>query len=140
MPIRRWSVFADASFFVVEPSVVVDGTTRIAARIWPVGIGALVRWGRRRWQIAGGPRVSLQIADVDAVSADGRGGSARRYSAGLGGVFEGAWLFSRHVGALASVGAELLVPRLQFSAGGAGASDLGWVQFAFNLGLVFSMP
>ncbi len=132
------TAFVDASF-TTEPSTLVDGTT-IAARVWPLGAGIAVRLKRPRWQLSGGPRLSLQIVDADARAMDGRAGAARRYSAGIGLLGEVAWLFSRHVAAVVSVGAEALVPRLELTGGGPGATDLGWVQFAFSGGLLFSIP
>jgi hypothetical protein len=140
VPFGRLPVAAvvDAAF-TTEPTTTVDGS-QVAARVWPVGAGALLRWRRGRWQLAAGPRASLQIVDAHASAADGRSGAARRYGAGLGLLGEVAWLFSRHVGAVATVGAEALVPRLALAAGGSGTTDLGWVQFAFSAGLVVSIP
>jgi hypothetical protein len=140
MPLGRLPLgaFVDAAF-TTEPSTTVDGS-QVAARVWPIGAGVLARWRRGRWQLAAGPRVSLQIVDAHASAADGRSGGALRYGAGLGLLGEVAWLFSRHVGAVATVGAEALVPRLALAAGGSGSTDLGWVQFAFSAGLVVSVP
>jgi hypothetical protein len=131
------TTFVDTAFNT-DPTTQVDGAP-VHARVWPVGAGISVRLRRPRWQLSGGPRVSLQIVDADA-QAGARRGTAERYSAGLGAIGEVAWLFSRHVGLVASVSAEALVPRLTFSAGGSGTTDLGWVQFGFTAGLVFSIP
>jgi hypothetical protein len=84
--------------------------------------------------------VSLQIVDADAHATDGRTGGARRYAAGLGALGEITWRFSSHIGAVASVDVEALMPRLQFAAGGPDSTDLGWVQFGFSAGLLFSIP
>ncbi len=132
------SAFVDAAF-TTAPSTTVDGHA-VSGRIWPVGIGVELRLRRPRWQISGGPRISLQIIDVEAQTVGGPSGSARRYSAGLGILTEAAWLFSRYVAALLSISAEALVERQQFLAGGSGSTDLGYVQFGFNAGLLFSIP
>ncbi len=132
------AAFVDTSF-TTDPSVSV-GLNAVHARVWPVGAGIALRLRRPRWQLSGGPRLSLQIVDADARNGVPQTGAARRYSAGLGGIGEVAWLFSRYVGAVASVGVEALVPRLEFAAGGTGTTDLGWVQFAFSAGLMFSIP
>jgi hypothetical protein len=131
------AVFADAAF-TTAPTVSVDGHP-VTARVWPVGVGVALRLKRPRWQISGGPRVSLQIIDATA-TAGSQSGSARRYSAGLGALGEGAWIFSRYVAAVASITVEALVPRRRFQAGGPGATDLGWVQFGFNAGLFVIIP
>jgi hypothetical protein len=137
---RLLALSADASFFVSEPSAAVS-TSTVSARVWPVGLALAVRLRRPKWQLSGGPRISLQILDVDATNPDGRAGSARRYSAGLGAFVEAAWLFSRHAALVGSFGAEALVPRQKFWPDQRSAStDLGWVQFAFNGGFMFSIP
>jgi hypothetical protein len=134
----RVAVFADASFDTA-PSTTRAGAA-IGARIWPVGVGAAVRLRRPRWRLALGPRVSLQIVDADASTSDGRTGSARGYSAGLGVYGEAAWLFHRHIGAVASVTAEALVPRLALEAAGSGDTNLGWAQFGVSVGLEARIP
>jgi hypothetical protein len=140
VPWRRWplAAFVDTAF-TTAPSTTVDGNT-LGARIWPLAAGVELRLRRPRWQLAGGPRASLQIVDAEVRAADGRVGSNRLYLAGLGLLGEAAWLFSRNVGLLASISAEVLVPRLQLAAGGPSTSDLGWVQFGINLGACFSLP
>ena len=138
VPLGRLSLFADTAF-TTAPTVAVDGTP-ITARAWPIGLGALFRLERPRWRLAGGPRLSLQIVDAEAHGAGGRVGSAQRYAAGLGLLSEAAWKFSRHVAALLSISAEVLLPRLVFAAGGPSTTDLGWVQFGFTGGLLISIP
>jgi hypothetical protein len=138
IPLWRLSLFVDAAF-TTAPTVTVDGSP-VTGRIWPVGMGAVFRLERPKWRIAVGPRVSLQIVDAEAHAPNGQAGSAQQYSAGLGLLSEGVWKFSRYVAAIATISAELLVPRLQFAAGGAGSTDLGWVQFGFNAGLLISIP
>jgi hypothetical protein len=132
------ATFADTAF-TTAPTATVDNTP-ISARVWPVAAGVVWRLRRPRWQVEVGPRASLQIIDADAQSADGRTGSARRYAAGLGALADASWLFSRYVGAVASVTAEALVPRVAFAAGGPGTTDLGWFQFGVTLGLLVSVP
>jgi hypothetical protein len=131
------AAFADTAF-TTEPSTTVDGGS-IAARVWPVGVGLAARWRRAHWQLAGGPRVSLQIVDAHAERGT-RANGLLRYSAGLGALGEVTWLFSRHVGAVASLSVEALVPRLELAAGTSGTTDLGWVQFGLGAGLVVSLP
>jgi hypothetical protein len=140
VPWRRWPLvaFVDAAF-TTAPSTTIDGNT-LTARIWPLAAGVELRLRRPRWQLAGGPRASLQIVDAEVRAADGRVGSTRLYSAGLGLLGEVAWLFSHNVGLVGSISAEVLVPRLQLAAGGPSTSDLGWVQFGVNLGACFSVP
>jgi hypothetical protein len=138
VPVWRLSVFVDTAF-TTAPTVTVNGVP-ITARVWPVGAGVEFRIDRRDWRIGVGPRLSLQIVDAEATSPNGQSGSARRYSAGVGVMSQALWKFSRHVAALVSVSAEVLVPRLEFTAGGANVTDLGWVQFAFTGGLLISIP
>jgi hypothetical protein len=133
-----WLAYVDAAFDNA-PSTTTDGNL-VTARVWPVGLGVDFRLRRPRWQLRVGPRASLQIVDASSSSPDGRTGSARVYSAGLGARVEGAWLFSRWVGATASLSAEALVPRLAFAAGGSGTTDLGWVQLGFTAGFLFRVP
>jgi hypothetical protein len=132
------AAFADVAF-TTEPTATVDGRA-VSARIWPIGVGVALRLVRPRWQLSGGPRVSLQIVDASAAASDGRSGSAERYSAGLGLIGDATWRFSRWVGAIVTVGAEALVPRIALKAGGTHETDLGWVQFAFTGGLLVSLP
>jgi hypothetical protein len=134
----RWCAFVDTGF-TTAPTTTVEASA-VTARVRPVGAGVALRLERPRWRLSAGPRASLQIVDAEAHALDGRVGAARRYSAGLGLSGDVTWRFSRWVGALASVGVEALVPRLQFAAGGAGTTDLGWVQFAFALGLTADLP
>jgi hypothetical protein len=139
LPVWRLAVFVDAAF-TSAPTVTLRQST-VTARVWPVGGGLQFILERPKWRISGGPRVSLQIVDADARDpTTGQIGSARRYSEGLGVLTEGVWKFSRHVAALASITAEVLVPRLELTAGGSTATDLGWVQFGFNAGLLISIP
>jgi hypothetical protein len=138
MPVWRMSLFADVAF-TTAPTVTVDQSP-VGARVWPVAIGAQFKLARPQWTLSGGPRVSLQIIDATARAVNGDVGTARRYSAGLGAIVEGAWNFSRHVAALVSITAEALVPRWEFAAGGNGSTDLGWAQFGFNAGLLISIP
>jgi hypothetical protein len=135
---RPLALFADAAF-TTAPSTTVDGS-RVAARVWPVGLGLALRLRRTRWQLSGGPRASLQIVDVDARAADGRVAAARLYSAGLGLAGDARFRATRNVAVVASLTVEALLPRLQLAAGGAGATDLGWVQLGLSTGLVFSAP
>jgi hypothetical protein len=131
------AAFVDGAF-TNAPSVTVDGAT-IGARIWPVGAGIVARLLRPRWQLAVGPRASLQIVEADAAGA-GRATHAQRLSAGVGLHAEGAWLFSRYVGAVVALGGEALVPRQQLAAGGPHATDLGWAQFMLSAGLLLRIP
>jgi hypothetical protein len=131
--------FADAAF-TNAPSVAVDINV-VSARVWPVGAGLAYRLARPRWRLSVGPRASLQIVDAGARTPDNRSGGATTFSAGVGLHGEGAWMFSRHVGLVASITAEALLPRQQLLAGpGPGATDLGWAQLAFNAGFVVSIP
>jgi hypothetical protein len=132
------AAFVDASFSSA-PNATVDGNA-VSARLWPVGAGLSLRLRRRHLLVSGGPRITLQIVDAQAHTPDGETGGARRYSAGLGAIGELDWLFSRWVGAGVMVTAEALVPRLQFAAGGISTTDLGWAQFGFSAGLVFTIP
>ncbi len=131
------AAFVDAAF-TTAPSVAVDAAT-IGARVWPVGAGLVARLVRPRWQLAAGPRASLQIIDADA-RAGLRSGSAQRLSAGLGLHIEGAWLFSRYAGAVVALGGEALLPRQQLSAGSPHSTDLGWAQFTVTAGLLVRVP
>ena len=137
VPLGLVALFADTAF-TTAPSTSVDGRS-LSARIWPVGVGLTLRLSRPRWRIAGGPRLSLQIIDAEA-SSGAQVGSARRFAAGLGLLGEAVWLFSRYVGGLFTLAAEVLVPNHQFAAGGPSTSDIGWVQFHFDLGLLISIP
>lgn len=132
------ALVADTSF-MTAPTTTVDGSS-VTARIWPVGLAVALRRVRPRWQLGGGPRVSLQIVDADVRAADGRVAFARLYSAGVGLVGDVRWLATRNVAVVASLGAEALLPRLQLVAGGTSATDLGWVQLGANAGIVFSVP
>lgn len=131
------AAFVDAAF-TTAPSVAVDAAT-IGARVWPVGAGIVARLVRPRWQLAAGPRASLQIIDADA-RAGMRSGSAQRLSAGIGLHVEGAWLLSRYVGAVVALGGEALLPRQQLSAGSPESTDLGWAQFTVTAGLLVRVP
>ena len=132
------AAFVDGAF-TSAPEVAVDSAT-IGARIWPVGVGIVARLVRPRWHLAIGPRASLQIIEADAREGT-RTGSAQRLSAGVGVHAEGAWLFSRYVGAVVALGGEALLPRQQLSAGGPpDATDLGWVQFTVTAGLLLRVP
>jgi hypothetical protein len=132
------AAFVDGAF-TSAPDVAVAGAT-IGARIWPVGAGIVARLVRRRWQLAVGPRASLQIIEADA-RAGARTGSAQRLSAGVGVHAEGAWLFSRYVGAVVALGGEALLPRQQLSVGSApDTTDLGWAQFTVTAGLLLRVP
>lgn len=131
-------LFADAAF-TTAPSTTLDDS-RVAARIWPVGAGLAVELRRPRWLLVGGPRASLQIIDVDVHAADGRVAATRLYSAGLGLAAVVRFRATRQLGLVGSVFAEALVPRVQLTAGGPSATDLGWVQLGFSAGAVFSAP
>ena len=131
------AAFVDGAF-TTAPSVTVDGAT-VGARVWPVGAGVVVRLLHPRWQLALGPRASLQIVAADAQTS-GRQASVERLSAGVGLHAEGAWLFSRYVGAVVALGGEALVPRQQLAAGGPRSTDLGWAQFTFSAGLSLRIP
>lgn len=132
------ALFADAAF-TTAPALPV-GNDVIAARVWPIGAGLAYRLARPRWRFAVGPRASLQIIEGSAHAPDSRDGGATTFSAGLGLYSEGAWMFSRYVGLVASVSAEALVPRQQLVAGPTNATDLGWAQFGFSAGFVVSIP
>jgi hypothetical protein len=139
---RIFALSADASFFVVDPSATVGGST-VSARVWPVALALSARIRRPRWQLEGGPRVSLQIIDVTA-KEPGRTDEKQLYSAGLGAFVQAAWLFSRHAALVANFGVEALVPNQHLDVPGAqtgrAQADLGWVQFALNAGFMFSIP
>jgi hypothetical protein len=131
------AAFVDGAF-TTAPSVAVDGAT-IGARIWPVGAGIVARLVRPRWHLAVGPRASLQI--IEARAHDGlRAGSAQRLSAGVGLHAEGAWLFSRYVGAVVALGGEALLPRQQLVANSPRPTNLGWAQFTVTAGLLLRVP
>jgi hypothetical protein len=132
------AAFADAAF-TSAPTTTVDQHP-LTARVWPVGVGLAFRFRRPALQLSAGPRASLQIVDAEARAGDGHRGSARRYAAGIGLTADAAWWFSHHFGLVAAAGAEALVPRLQFAAGGPGATDLGWAQFALTAGLLVAIP
>jgi hypothetical protein len=133
------AAFLDTAF-TTAPSAPVDAAT-VAARVWPIGAGVALRLVRPRWRLAAGPRVSLQNVQSSAHGPQNQSGAATTYSAGLGLVTEGAWLFSRYVGAVVSISGEGLVPRQQFLAGpGPGVADLGAAQFNFSLGFVVQIP
>ena len=135
---RPLALFADTAF-TTAPSMTLDSST-LSARVWPVAVGLALRLRRARWQLSGGPRASLQIIDADAHAADGRVAAMRLYAAGVGLLGDVRWLVWRNVALVASISAEALVPRVQLTAGGAGASDLGWVQLGASAGAVFSVP
>src|SRR5262249_51992195 len=138
IPWRFLSFFADTGF-TTAPTVTVDGHP-ITARFWPLGLGAEIRLRRPRWQLGLGPRVSLLVIDASAVGDNGRAGSGQRFSGGVGLVGDATWLFSKYVGALIQLGAEALTNPVDFAAGGAGRSFIGWVQFQFAAGLQLSIP
>ena len=123
----------------LAPALPLDGGS-IGARVWPLGLGLAARLSRPRFRFAVGPRVSLQIVEANAIAPDGRRGEATTLSAGLGLHAEGAWLFSRHVGAFVTVGGEALLPRQQFASAGPTATDLGWAQLELGAGLSFALP
>jgi len=135
---RLFALSADAAFFVYQPPAGF-GPGTLATQIWPVGLALSARIRRPRWQLEGGPRVSLQIIDVTAKQPGRPNESAQLYSAGLGAFVQAAWLFSRHAALTASFGVEALVPRQRLEVAGSQA-DLGWVQFAVNAGFMFSIP
>lgn len=137
---RLLALSADAAFYVNEPAPTVGGSSgsTVSARVWPVALALSARIRRPRWQLEGGPRVSLQIIDV-AARQPGRADSARLYSAGLGGFVQAAWLFSKHVALTGSFAVEAMVPEQRLEVGGPRV-DLGWVQFALNAGFMFSIP
>jgi hypothetical protein len=135
---RPLALFADAAF-LTAPTTTVDASS-VTTRVWPVAVGVALRRTRPRWQLAGGPRVSLQIVDAAVNAADGRVASARLYSAGVGLVGDVRWLATRNIAVVASLSAEALLPRLQLAAGGNAATDLGWAQLGANAGIVFSAP
>jgi hypothetical protein len=132
------AALVDAGLTLASP-LSLDGGT-VSTRVWPIGVAVVARLARPRWRLAAGPRASLQIVEASAHSPDGRHGAATTVSAGLGLYAEGAWLFSRHVGAFASIGGEALLPRQQFASAGPTATDLGWAQFTFGAGLTFAIP
>jgi hypothetical protein len=138
IPWRFLSFFADTAF-MTAPTVTLDGHP-ITARFWPVALGVELRLRRPKWQIAGGPRLSLLVIEASAVGDNGRFGSGQRFTGGVGLVGDATWLFSKYVGALIQIGAEVLTNPVDFGAGGSGRSLIGWVQVQFAAGLQFSIP
>jgi hypothetical protein len=100
----------------------------------PIGAGALLRsrWGR--WGAAVGPRASLHVLDIDAVSPD-RTGAARRYAAGLGGRLELDLRLFAYM--QASVGASLegLIPAQEFTLAGQQTLGTGHILGGVWVGL-----
>jgi hypothetical protein len=127
------SVAADAGF-VSTPSRLIRGF-EVSLADTPLGLGALVRghWGRVG--AACGPRVGLHILDVTADAGAGRGGTARRHAAGLGGRVEADLRLFAHMKVFLGVTFEALVPKQEFTIAGAPALGTGDVMVAGTAGV-----
>lgn len=108
----------------------------------PIGLGVAARWRHGRLLVAGGPRASLHVLEVSGAAPDGRRGSARLVTAGLGALGEVAWFLGDHVALAATVTAEALVPHRQIALEDPARpmADLGTVGFDGSVGLLFSVP
>ncbi len=107
----------------------------------PLGIGMLVRWQRSRIELAGGPRASLHIYNVNAAATSGApGGSSYGFAAGLGAAGRLEVRLWEQVRAFVWIFAEGLVPNQKFTLAGAPGVNTGSFLFGSTLGVSFLIP
>jgi hypothetical protein len=107
----------------------------------PIGLGLLKRWTWGRWRLAAGPRASLHVFHVSGVElTDGRVGSVRRLSAGLGAAARLEFSLRDTLAIYGGASLEALVPARNFTLSEAPVLATGPGLAGVFLGLLLAVP
>lgn len=107
----------------------------------PIGLGLLHRWTSGRWHLAAGPRASLHVFHVSGVElTDGRVGSVRRLSAGLGGMARLEFSLRDTLAVYGGASLEALVPPRNFTLSQSPVLTTGPGLAGVSFGLLLAVP
>lgn len=132
------SFYADGAI-TTHPTRTVNGSDVTFADV-PFGLGAAMRRQWDRLGVAGGPRASLHIMDVNANPPVGPSGDVRRFSAGLGALFAVDLRLSGRLRASLGLSLEALLPAQQFTARQQTVLRTGAALFGASAGVALLLP